>query len=160
MRNRLGTMLKVHPWVQQANESMKRQRAGIVHRREAPDKAERRRSALDWRRQGPRHRQSSGAQLAEGRGVRAGDMDFEKSDHESVLGHTNHSANGIVVRLSFGCRKALFTPRAKCTTITHKWAENGINRGAVVRDAVGTKAPRASIRWRSLLNSAARRRRH
>ena len=76
-------MLKVHPWVQQANESMKRQSAGIVHRREAPDKAERRRSALDWRRQGPRHRQSSGAQLAEGRGVRAGDMDFEESDHES-----------------------------------------------------------------------------
>ena len=35
------------------------------------------------RRQGPRHRQSSGAQLAEGRGVRAGDMDFEESDHES-----------------------------------------------------------------------------
>ena len=83
MRNRLGTMLKVHPWVPLANESMKRQSAGIVHRREAPDKAERRRSALDWRRQGPRHRQSSGAQLAEGRGVRAGDMDFEKSDHES-----------------------------------------------------------------------------
>ena len=83
MRNRLGTMLKVHPWVPLANESMKRQSAGIVHRREAPDKAERRRSALDWRRQGPRHRQSSGAQLAEGRGVRAGDMDFEESDHES-----------------------------------------------------------------------------
>ena len=40
-------------------------------------------SPVNGRRQGPRHRQSSGAQLAEGRGVRAGDMDFEESDHES-----------------------------------------------------------------------------